>query len=721
MADCGDQNNFLMGVFTDPLASPFGTTYRSMHEVGFNRRDIQPTTGGGTITDKMSTGKTQFKIPSTLGHLAQNMYLKATFTVKPKDITALTQALADKTDWPSLAAGTTQGISAKLAYTDFEGITSSSGVGASRTLTQALENVKCWEDGLMGCVEKVEMRHNSISFQQLTNKIMTEMKKETYTKEDLRVNHKLSNGGDPLYHYLDPRTASHYSALAPEDAYPYDTVSTESDVLHGNDQYHAPDYAGPFDLSYFKKQSKPWSQMHKYINTRSLKDPALTATIGPLTLGYDGMHDNTESEKAGVSEPAGYKNGPFKTKTQQLQWKLKGTNHETIVDDYLGEFGHEIGLKDLPQEVLAQRTYDGSSSVTTVPNTTAGAVKAGAAVATALSKLRDIGGWQFEQYFEIPHPWHYNVSDAFPILNLVNDVDVDIHWKNAKDWIKNYAACGHLIDMELADIGMTVLYYDIPKAIWDSQFDQNRQNNYYFPDYQEYEMTKTLTVPVPSPFTDQGGQVAKYATSHTQFDFNINTIDRVARYFKVDVLSANGVNTSSNFSAPMSWDVFGSAHLEVSGEKLLTKIIPKHDIFCDQGRATHFKEQRNYCRRDSVYFPFGLDCDIHNPGGGCINIRPFYNNLKLKLAVDPYKVHQLYESGLAHVKDGQSTGVTDGTGTGVNANLCSKYEGADGASVAGLIKKGPNGTTYEMNVTLRVTALVQNLLTFETGQLYPQA
>ena len=106
-------------------------------------------------------------------------------------------------------------------------------------------------------------------------------------------------------------------------------------------------------------------------------------------------------------------------------------------------------------------------------------------------------------------------------------------------------------------------------------------------------------------------------------------------------------------------------------------------------------------------------------GGGCINIRPFYNNLKLKLAVDPYKVHQLYESGLAHVKDGQGTGKTDGSTN--STNLVSKFEGSDGSSLAGLIKKGANGTTYEMNVTLRVTALVQNLLTFETGQLYPQA
>ena len=175
--NAGDANTFLQQMFVNRRASPFGTSYKSMHEVGFNKRTLsavnQPPADGHPTN-------MEFKVSSTLGHLLHNMYFRARFTVKPKTEAQLNLVLAGKHDLVD---------------------------GSARHLTRALENVKLHPDGLLGCIDNVEMRHNSIVFQRLHRRNMRLMRKEQYNKEDHELQSRLVNGGPPKYHYLEAKQA----------------------------------------------------------------------------------------------------------------------------------------------------------------------------------------------------------------------------------------------------------------------------------------------------------------------------------------------------------------------------------------------------------------------------------------------------------------------------------------------------------------------------------
>ena len=624
----GDANTFLQTLFTNKRASPFGTSYKSMHEIGFNKRLLSPQNqppGDGHPT------RMEFKVSSTLGHLLHNMYFRVRFCIKPKTAAQLATVLNGKFDEVD---------------------------GDPRTLTKLLENPKLHQDGLLGCIDNVEMRHNSIVFQRLRRDNMRLLRKEQYNKEDHELQSRLVNGGPPKYHYLVARNSS----------------GTEAPIAGAD---------STFALDNFLMRKENLDERDGYQNQM--------VTNGS-NKGHGGMWDTT----SGLSDMQ----RRTRNQWESLRIKCPDDSKYEILEDYKPEFCHEIGLKDLPSEVLCCDSTAGNK------------------VAAALDKIRTQGGWVFDQWFEVPHPWHYNTADAFPILNLVNDMDVIFHLRPWQQWIQNWDMVQNLVDIEMSDIDMLINYYDIPKAIWDDQFPLNRQMNHYAPDYQEHLEEFTIEVPVPSASEIDNAEYTSYKSTGVQKDINVNTVDRVARYGMLRLQGAEAVRNSTFAYDFYSWDLLKSAWLEVANEKLLTKIetdVDKNKKYIE--RSQHFKELKNFVPGDVYYFPLGLDCDVHNPGGGVVNIRPFYNNFKLRMNFDPVKVHQLY-IGQALASAG-AAGSTLTTGTSAATSLVTQYANSQ-QHYKGFITKTANNT-YQMKLRASINFLVLDLVTYQQGQLYKQA
>ena len=203
MDQTGDANTYLQSMFTSRQASPFGTSYKSMHEVGFNKRELS------ALTQPPADGhpsRMEFKVSSTLGHLVHQMWLKAKFTVELKDAATL----------GAYFGASTSGVA----------------------LQKKLENIKLHPDMILGMMDNVEMRHNSIVFQRLKRDNMRAMRREQYTKEDHERQTRLLNGGIPKYHPLE----GNHSALAKGKARRLTTTQTTGSggfsLLHKPHTYH---------------------------------------------------------------------------------------------------------------------------------------------------------------------------------------------------------------------------------------------------------------------------------------------------------------------------------------------------------------------------------------------------------------------------------------------------------------------------------------------------
>lgn len=128
VSDSGsDANTHLQQMFVSASQTPFGSSYKSMHEVGFNKRMLSPT--NQPPADGHPT-RMEFKVSSTLGHLMHNMYFCVRFCIKPKTAAQLGALLNGKFDELD---------------------------GNPRALTKLLENVKLHHDGLLGTIDNVEM------------------------------------------------------------------------------------------------------------------------------------------------------------------------------------------------------------------------------------------------------------------------------------------------------------------------------------------------------------------------------------------------------------------------------------------------------------------------------------------------------------------------------------------------------------------------------------
>jgi len=138
VSDSGsDANTHLQQLFVSLSQTPFGSSYKSMHEVGFNKRMLSPT--NQPPADGHPTCM-EFKVSSTLSHLLHNMYWHVRFCIKPKTAAQLGAVLNSKSDAID---------------------------GTACALTKLLENIKLHHNSLLGTINNIEMRHNSVVFQHL--------------------------------------------------------------------------------------------------------------------------------------------------------------------------------------------------------------------------------------------------------------------------------------------------------------------------------------------------------------------------------------------------------------------------------------------------------------------------------------------------------------------------------------------------------------------------
>lgn len=557
-------------------ANPFGSNVNLTYEVGFNKRSVAP------MTQPTADGHSQrieFKLPSTLGHMVHNIWLRATVRLKMRDATTLKATLAGKT---------------------------------GPTLKAELENVNFHPDTVIGMLRDVELRHNSIVFQRLTREKMRYSAREQYNKEDHELRSRNLNGGDqPYYHYLKEGT----------DGSGHPTLTKAKKHLTNDDT--------------------------TYINTGAT----------------DGMYDHVNSEV-------------MDSQWKQLQKRLPHEPKYLMFCDYRPEFHTEIGLKDLSATVL---TSNGS------------AASPGDHVSNLLGDMY----WDFPIMFEIPHPWHYNLSDSFPVLNLVNDMDVIFNFRPFQEWIQNWNEVSHLCDVQILPSSVDILahYYDIPREQWDSLYPIDRQMNFYAHEYQHWPHEQVVSIK---------------AGEKKQFRHHVNTLDKVSRYIMVhahDTQQKAGGTTARDHK---TYNIFHKLYFEVNGEKLLTKIEQVADMLHYIDRQQFFKETKNYVPGDITYQPLGIDGNIHNPGGQVLNLRALFNNLYLILEIEGDKIEELYNSGDPYLAKDDTL-----------PNAHSKHRSSKGSSYGFITRSGSAGSyTYTFPMTLTATALVLDLVTLEQGQLH---
>jgi len=704
---------------------------------------------------------------------ATKAYLKPAAFERPKGITAKAGGGYDPVDsFTPTAQETASGL-----------FTTTSN---PRSLSRKLENIKMHKDGFFGAVNNIELRHNSVVFYRIHRKHHRNTERELYNKADHQVNRQLQHGGHPSYFHFEgfDNRAKNYTGANPNELIHARSVdgslyrrhpikSGQQADINDTSLPHTrtTDYTDPgnFILDHFKIHREPLDARdgYKYHNELVAESSESTGTTarGPMFRpgsslasglptfrgvywdgldacelfqtdtynatfrnGYDGMVDNTDH--AEDAAPCSETPRVHLSQWQQLQVRAPTESKWGLCEKYLPELYNEIGCKDLPAEVLC-------------------AYKAGYYYKLALQGLRNEGGIEIPCGFEIPHPWHYNVSDAFPILNLVNDLNITVNLNKMGQWIQNYEEVSRIWDYHIRHPRMLVTYYDIPKRVWDQQFPINRQMNYTKHDYQMWEhnikvdiQIPTLKVPVNPYGTGQNpdglsGSINNTAWNNMSFnhdpdaathqvDCRLDNFDGVARYL---MLQING----EDHSVTGDWDYDGfsfckelleRAYLMV-GEEMVNdaKCLDATEVTLMKSliqRHQHFKESEgNFLPGSCIYFPLGLDGDIHNYGGGTVNMKPFHMQFKLRLVFSPHKIWKLYNSGLPYMRKTSTTRGTNEVMGATNTSTCINSNWLDGAGCSphGFIER-TSDTTLQLNLRVRTSALILSLVTLEGGQLY---
>ena len=151
--------------------------------------------------------------------------------------------------------------------------------------------------------------------------------------------------------------------------------------------------------------------------------------------------------------------------------------------------------------------------------------------------------------------------------------------------------------------------------------------------------------------------------------------------------------------------------LDATEVTLMKSLIQRHQ---------HFKESEgNFLPGSNIYFPLGLDGDIHNYGGGTVNMKPFHTQFKLRLVFSPHKIWKLYNSGLPYVRKTSTKLGTNEVMGASNTSTCINSNWLDGAGCSphGFIER-TSDTTLQLNLRVRTSALILSLVTLEGGQLY---
>ena len=680
-------------------------------------------------------------------------------------------------------AAPTDGLTTASRISDeFEGGVSK--IKQPRMLTKKLENIRLHKDGLFGIVDNIEMMHNSIVFHRTHRWQHRNTKRELYNRSDHNLLQILQHGGQPSYIWFEPfddntpsQTAAdndkfHHERTRGHSRTPREGARSVMSSIYRYRQTPLSQWGGrnnnlhvkaikkansdvepltgeqaydTFNCRHFKIHREALDARDGYVylgadphrelgqgepdchptcegsSMFEMSKPALSDHDGEhwvkARAGFDGMVDTTYHSND--QRPACLRPRKRLTQYQLLQKRAPLESKYNLVDKYKPECYTEIGCKDLPGEMLS-------------------APQAGKYLKGALAKLRDNNGIILEQAMEVPHPWHYNVSDSFPILNLVNDMQVTVTYRGKDQWIQNAEEVNQLWEWKIRRVRMIVLYYDIMKEVWDNQFPLNHQMNYTKHNYQSTEKDFNLEIECPGTnahqYENSYNNTTRESNRHRnnvhyaqEFSIGLNAIDGVVRYL---VTSVGGQNQTSSGGAwdheDMTYanDIVGSAWLQVGEEKVNdaktvdATVLDPWKVFVQ--RHQHFKEMENFLPGSTIYFPLGLDCDIHNYGGGSTNFKPFSQQCKMVMRVDPWKIDKLYKAGIPYVKyDGGLKGAAaiDGDPKALE-NACSRWVGGDGGSLHGFIERKDN--KYICRLKVRVSALILSLVTSEGGQLFAQ-
>jgi len=305
--------------------------------------------------------------------------------------------------------------------------------------------------------------------------------------------------------------------------------------------------------------------------------------------------------------------------------------------------------------------------------------------------------FDFPIVLDIPHPFHYKPASSVASLNFVNDLEILLYFNDYRMWIQNYKDVAEFAEFKVDKFSLITQYYNVPRGVWDSNFPLRAQLNYPANDWIMQDKIETIRIK---------------AGDRKTLAFNVNTFDRVARYFVLSFQPSTFYQSNDSRYMPHVYlDMVHQAWLEISGDKIGTKIQTDVDVFRKfQERYTQFSETYSHYPGELIFLPLGFDCDIHNPGGGAMNIRPVSTNLNIMYVVDGDKIKRLYESGCHYT--------TNTKGTATQLQHC-KSRFSNG-STYGAIEYNDATQEYVLSVRVRCIALTLNIVTYHNGQMYSQ-
>jgi hypothetical protein len=391
----------------------------------------------------------------------------------------------------------------------------------------------------------------------------------------------------------------------------------------------------------------------------------------------------------------------MKSQHDCLRLRDPETPTEDFYKKYKYHYYHEIGLKDHPAVTTTATTTNITDAL--FPNS-----------ATELV-------FDFELTYEFQTPWHRNIKDAFAILNCVNHPEFWLYFRKPEEWIQNWSEVSAYADVGVLDFSLLTNYYDIPRQLWDANYPLSQQKNWFTPEFQWHTHDKVITC-------TGNGNPATNATSVPEIVINVNTIDRVARYFMVTV-QANLHYQGGNINRENVFlDIFKNIWLEVNNEKVLTKIQTPVRLYLTKANRYMYNGHEGSSFPGEIYFlPLCIDTSMDNPGGGSVDMHPIYNNVKLHLVVDPSKVEALALSGDPNYAQPQITLpmpdlATPGSTVSTAApSLASGLTNGAGSTTGAIVITGSTGNyTYTLDAKIQTTALVLDMITFDHGQLYKQ-
>ncbi len=146
-------------------------------------------------------------------------------------------------------------------------------------------------------------------------------------------------------------------------------------------------------------------------------------------------------------------------------------------------------------------------------------------------------------------------------------------------------------------------------------------------------------------------------------------------------------------------------------------------------RFMYFGHEGNSFPNDIYILPLCIDCDMDNPGGGSVDMHPIYNNVKLHIKWDASKIEALAWSGdpnyaqpTVSLNMPVFTSDTYSTVSTGAPSVANGLTNAAGSTQGAIVITSPSAGTFKYSIDAKITttALVLDMITFDSGQLYKQ-